>query len=564
MNVATSNDGPVKKDYGLTGPAENVAAAFLANARMTPDSLFLRMNFGTQTTDYTYRELASEACLFNGHFRRAGLPQGSVIAIILTHSVHLYTAFLGALMAGLVPTIMPYPTPKQDRARYWQAHRELFELSKIGAVFTYAANVADIRKYLAGCVTYLSTAEDLAGCEPSEKVIHCNLAVLQHSSGTTALKKGVMLTHAAIFAQVSAYRNAIKLEPGARIASWLPLYHDMGFVACFLMPMMVGCPVVHLDPFIWSARPTILLDDIVSFGANYVWLPNFAYNHIANSLRGTKSWDLSAIQAIINCSEPCKPATFERFRTLAPLNNLKPQALQVCYAMAENVFAVSQTDLAAIPRTIHVSTASLRKGDTIVLAERDEDISPILSCGRPLAGTEVTVARDGVLDRTEMRLGEICIRGSNLYEGYYQRPATTAQRLVEGWHHSGDVGFVCDGEVYVTGRLDDLLIVRGRNIYAHEIEEAINSLGLVIPGRAVALTDFETTRGEATLVVMAESEDISRMKEIAAAARGLVMDQFGVSISDFRLLPPLTLRKTTSGKLSRVANSELYSELKRD
>jgi acyl-CoA synthetase (AMP-forming)/AMP-acid ligase II len=124
------------------------------------------------------------------------------------------------------------------------------------------------------------------------------------------------------------------------------------------------------------------------------------------------------------------------------------------------------------------------------------------------------------------------------------------------------MGFVCDGEIYVTGRVDDLLVLRGKNIYAHEVEEAVNALGLVIPGRAVAIAEFDDKRGDAALVILAESEDDTREQEISAAMRRMVVDVFGISLGDFRLLPPRTLRKTTSGKLSRVANSELYREIR--
>ena len=540
---------------------QSVATAFLGHATASPDALFLRLNTGTEAHDHSYGAIAARARRFNAHFRGAGLPEGAVIAIILTHSADIYCAFLGAMMAGLVPTIMPFPTPKQDKAKYWESHRELFALSGIRALFTYAANVADVGAHLGGCIDWVATADDLDEAASSDAVTTGELAVLQHSSGTTALKKGVMLTHAAIADQVAAYAAAIGIARGDRIASWLPLYHDMGFVACFLMPMTLGCPVVHLDAFVWSARPTLLLDDLVGFGAAYAWLPNFAFNHIANAMRAAQSWDMAGVRALINCSEPCKPATFARFRALPQLKNLRPGALQVCYAMAENVFAVSQTGAEADAAALAISAASLRDGRALALAGEGEAASAILSCGRPVAGTEVAVLGADGPETAELRAGEIVIRGDSLYAGYYHRPEITAQRLVDGWHHTGDVGFLHAGELYVTGRIDDLLIVRGKNLYAHEIEEAMNELGLVIPGRAVAIADFDSVRGDAALVILAEADDPAREKEFAAAARRMVVDRFAVSLGDFRLLPPRTLRKTTSGKLSRVANAELYREL---
>lgn len=540
----------------------NVASAFVENAGKCGDRTFVRITTGKGATDYSFAQVRDAAFAYNAHFRASGLQPGSVIAIILTHSVELYTAFLGSMMAGLVPTIMPFPTPKQDREKYWTSHAELFTLSDISAVFTYDENVEDIHAYLGEQVRYVSTASD---CDPDimcDVIEDGDLAVLQHSSGTTALKKGVMLTHDAIFNQVASYTRCIGLDEASRIVSWLPLYHDMGFIACFLTPMIAGCTLSHLDAFIWSARPTLLLDEIDAFGGEYVWLPNFAYNHIANSVRASREWDLGSVKAIINCSEPCKPETFKVFQAVPQFRNLPTTALQVCYAMAENVFAVSQTPLDAQPRVLTITDRSFREGARVEQAAEGEKGIGILSCGNVIPGTRVAiVAPSGELVHEQGLLGEIAICGDSLYSGYYHRPEITARKLVDGWHRTGDVGFVLNDELFITGRLDDLLIIRGKNIYAHEVEETVNSLGLVIPGRAVAFSIFSEGKGEASLIILAEGDDLSAEAEIHKAVRRLVEASFGVSLTDFKLLPPRTLRKTTSGKLSRKDNSELYLEM---
>lgn len=545
---------------GLRG--NNIAAAFLHNASVREGELFLKLSAGGEPEVFTFGQIRDQACRYNAHFRKSAMPKGSVVAIILKHSVDLYTAFLGAIMAGMVPTIMPFPTPKQDPEKHWTSHRALFGLSGIDSVFTYPDNVDDIRRYLGDQVNYLSTHEDVDAALADDRIESGELAVLQHSSGTTALKKGVMLTHEAIFNQVRSYSKSLGLDANSRIVTWLPLYHDMGFIACFLMPMIVGCPVSHIDAFVWSARPTLLLDEIDAFGGEFVWLPNFAYNHIANSVRASREWDLGTVKAIINCSEPCKPGTFETFRAVAQFRNLAPEALQVCYAMAENVFAVSQTDLTAQPRVVTVSTESFREGRRVeVLAANSSDAVTVLSCGRIIDGTDVAVLDEaGELSRDEGLLGQIAIAGNSLYSGYYKRPEITAERLVDGWHRTGDIGFLEGGELFVTGRVDDLLIIRGKNIYAHEVEEAVNALGLVIPGRAVAFSVFSKDKGEASLVILAEGQDLEAEGDIRKSIRRAVEAGFGVPLGDFRLFPARTLRKTTSGKLSRKDNAELYQE----
>lgn len=540
----------------------NVTTAFVGHANKNPEKTFVKICHSNGQSEYSFARIRDMAYSYNAHFRSSGLPNGTVIAIILTHSVEIYASFLGSIMAGLVPTIMPFPTPKQDREKYWQSHAELFALSGIDTVFTYPENVKDIRQHLGEQVRHVFTAADIDMDAACDDIASGELAVLQHSSGTTSLKKGVMLTHRAIFNQIESYAGTIGICAQSRIVSWLPLYHDMGFIACFLTPMVLGCPVSHLDAFTWSAKPTILLDEIVAFRGEYVWLPNFAYNHIANSMRASKAWDLSSVRAIINCSEPCKAETFAVFRAKPQLRNLAPSALQVCYAMAENVFAVSQTPQGTQPRQVTITADSFREGAMVEIAAQGSAGINVLSCGQIVPGTQVAIILpDGTLTSNERLLGEIAISGNSLYSGYYHRPEITAQRLVDGWHHTGDIGFLIDGELYVTGRVDDLLIIRGKNIYAHEVEEAVNALGVTIPGRAVAFSIFSQDKGEASLVVLAEGEDVSLQTETRKVVRKAVEETFGVSLADFRVLPPRTLRKTTSGKLSRKDNSELYLEL---
>ena len=540
--------------------ASTVVDSFLENAETRGDALFLKLNAASSTRNYTFLEIRDLAYAYNAHFRAARLPRGSVLAIILTHGVDLYGAFLGAMMAGLVPTLMPFPTPKQDKARYWTSHAELFALSKIRAILTYDENLDDARRHFGAALDYLSSISQVDRTRADARLDRHEVALLQHSSGTTALKKGVMLTHDAIHAQVKTYARSIGVTAGSRFVTWLPLYHDMGLVSCFLMPMIIGCPIAHMDPFVWSARPTLLLDELVAFEGEYAWLPNFAYNHIVNCIRPSMQWDLSRVKAIIDCSEPCKAATFERFRAHPKLASLNPQALQVCYAMAENVFAVTQTRLDESPRVIAVDPQSLREGRRIRLAEADAaDAQPWLSCGRAIEGVGVRIIdRDGATLDEDGAIGEIAISGPCLYSGYHYRPEITAQRLVDGWHRTGDVGFLLDGELYVTGRVDDLLILRGKNIYAHEVEEAVNALGVAIPGRIVAFSAPNETVGAEDLIILCELSADAPDAKAKKAIRETIDATFGVTVSHIGAVAPGTLVKTTSGKLSRKDNRLMY------
>lgn len=268
----------------VDGNFPHVARSFIENARTKADQRFLRLRRRGELQEYSWRDVLHDAEAYNSAFREAGLPAGSVIAIILDHSVDLYSCFLGAMMAGHIPTIMPFLTPKQNPEVYWNSHIKLFALSGIDTVVTFAENKSAILDAMSGQVRHLFVREELDRTRRVAELSHTDVALLQHSSGTTGLKKGVMLGHREILFQVETYARTIGVTKDTRIVTWLPLYHDMGLLACFLTPMIMGCEVSHLDAFEWSARPTTLLDEIVDFRGEYAWLPNFAFNHIVNSI----------------------------------------------------------------------------------------------------------------------------------------------------------------------------------------------------------------------------------------------------------------------------------------
>src|SRR5579871_5464890 len=212
-----------------------------------------------------------------------------------------------------------------------------------------------------------------------------DIALLQHSSGTTGLKKGVMLTYGAIENQLMAYTTAIHAEVSDVLVSWLPVYHDMGLVACTLMPLMLGATVVVLDPFEWSANPVTLFHRITEHHGTLVWLPNFAFEHLVRGISRTNdTFDLSSVRAFIDCSEPCKPTTFQRFAAHFAERGVKQKQLQVCYAMAETVFAVTQTHLNRPVQEITISEAALRHESVARPPKGDEMTISLLSAGYPI------------------------------------------------------------------------------------------------------------------------------------------------------------------------------------
>ena len=352
-----------------------------------------------------------------------------------------------------------------------------------------------------------------------------DLAFLQHSSGTTGLKKGVCLSHGAVLTQIGHYAAAIGLTPDDRVASWLPLYHDMGLITSFLMPAVCGIPIVSLDAQEWVLKPTLLLDAIEHHRASLCWLPNFAFLHIARLAEPERQWDLSSLRLVVNCSEPCRAKAFDVFAERFAASRLPADALQTSYAMAENVFAVTQT----------LPGRPVRRGR-----------GAFLSSGPPLTGVEIRIVGEDP--------GEIVLRSDCLFGGYFRQPELTAARLRDGWYHTGDIGFLAGGELFVVGRLDDVLNLNGRKLIAHELEDALNGVAGIAPGRVLVYADFDEAAGAAQLVVAAELAGDGGDAGVAQAVRHAVMAQCGLRPHRVRLLARGFLIKSTSGKISRAAS----------
>jgi fatty-acyl-CoA synthase len=534
-----SSDGCATTFARARQPMNTLVTRFAALVEANGNDLFSTFLHGAQIEQITFAQLDRCSRSYARTYAELGVESGDLIIIILQHTPHLFYSYLGAILAGAIPSFMPFPSPKQRSDIYWHDHEALFARIEPRLIVTYQENAASAKATLANFSIPMLIADDAileTPPAPNRGAVDPNtVACLQHSSGTTGLKKGVMLTHRAILDEVAVYSQAIGLTQNDVIASWLPLYHDMGFIACFMTSIVLGTHLIALDPFEWVMRPTLLLDAIQKYRANFTWLPNFAFSHIANGARKSAAWDLSSIRAFINCSEPCKATTFERFFERFGDCGVTRDKLQVCYAMAENVFAVTQTSI----------------GSTVKVALDPEKAQPIVSCGPPIDGVEIEI-------RPPSGIGEICLRSPFMFDGYYKLPETTAERLRDGWYHSGDMGFVAGGELYVTGRMDDMLIVNGRNYYAHEIESIVNEVPGTVPGRNVAIGVDERRTDATVVVVLAECRPDADDAALGIEARRRVLESLGLAIHSVVPLNQGEMIKTTSGKISRTKNKELY------
>lgn len=527
------------------------------------DAVFCNFLQGGRETPIWRSDLWREASRYAHFYQQGGVRPGEVVVIILPYSPEMLYSFLGAMLAGAIPSFMPPPSPKQDPEVYWRSHEKLFARLGTGVLLATAEHREPIRRNIPGLSLRVLAMEKARTMPVEFREVEAKpeqIAFLQHSSGTTGLKKGVALAHRAVLRQLDAYGEALALRADDRVVSWLPLYHDMGLIACFLLPLVAGIPVVMLDPFEWVVNPGMLFAAITRHRATLCWQPNFAFHHLCRTVRPTAEFDLSSVRVWNDCSEPCRPETLRLFAQKFAGLGVRPERLQVCYAMAETVFAVTQTAPAQAPRTLRIEAEPLRTERRVVLTADAAPAQELISAGRPVRGLQVRILDETGQPLPDDRVGVISLAGECLFDGYFQLPEETQRRFAAGWYRTCDLGFMHEGELYVTGRENDLIIVHGKNFYAHELEHVVNQVPGVHPGRAVAVGWFRPEVGSQDVVIIAEHapDAAGDRAAVIQAVKHALLNAAGLLVFDVHVVSPGWLVKTTSGKISRSENLGRY------
>jgi len=517
----------------------------------------------------TFGEFRKRARFQAGILRDHGVTCGNRVIVIMPQGIPAMTAFVGAMMLGAVPAFLAYPNFKVEPSKY--------RSGLAGVTANLSAKVVVIDEgFPDEMLSYVSlndrskllrarggqtprTGVELPQLDyPSE-----TLAFIQHSAGTTGLQKGVALNHAAVLRQLEHLAQALKIDTAIdRVYNWLPLYHDMGLIACFMLPMVCHLPVVMQSPLDWVMHPETMLQIITEHKCTLAWMPNFAFQFVPRRTPPSRSgqYDLSSVRALINCSEPVRASSMHEFQIAFASIGLRSTALQSSYAMAENVFAVTQSDRQFGPAGICADGAEFRTKHLIVpVADGTAGSVSFQSSGRLLPNHEVRIASGSGELLANGHVGEILIRSDNLFAGYYNRPDLTAKAIIDGWYHTGDLGFYLDGELFVAGRKKDLLIVGGENLYPQDIEEIVASHPAIHDGRVVAMGVYNPDLGTDDIVVVAEVERdalLTNSVEIERELRNLVVAGIGVAVRTIFLKPPKWIVKSTAGKASRSSTRE--------
>jgi acyl-CoA synthetase (AMP-forming)/AMP-acid ligase II len=543
---------------------QTVWSHWLRNAEQWPEhEAIVHWKAGEEPVRWSWANLVTMAKRTATWLSANGVRSGEVCAIIFRHNPDFYPLYFGISALGALPAVLAYPNARLHPDKFRKGLQGMAERSGLDWIVTepelaptLCSLVVEHNSTIRGVLCPFGI-EDMPvqdGLSFHYNRLADQPCLLQHSSGTTGLQKAVVLSHRAIIEHIGRYADAISAADGDKVVSWLPLYHDMGLIAAFYLPLTLGIPLVQLDPFEWVTAPVIFLQAASAEHATIGWLPNFAYNLMADrvndeDLDGVR---LDHMRLLVNCSEPIRAQSHDRFARRYSKYGLKRQILSSCYAMAETTFAVTQSKPGEEARRLEADRAALSSG-RVVLTEEGKGRS-LVSSGCPVQGCEIKIIRDEE-EVGEDLVGELMIRSVALFDGYRNNAEKTAAVLIDGWYLSGDYGFKHDGEYYIIGRKKDLIIVAGKNIYPEDIEDAVGQVAGVIPGRVVAFGIDDEEAGTEQIAVVAETNlsdaDSLKLLRRKVVEAGMALD---LTIARVYFAPPRWLIKSSSGKLSRSDN----------
>jgi thioester reductase-like protein len=546
-----------------------------------PDKLlysYLDVN-GDPIESYTYASFLERVQAIAGHLWKEGrFAAGDRLLLAYPPGLEMICAFFGCVRAGLIPVpVFPPSSRGFQSALYKMVH--IAKDCQAAGILTSRDYQASLKANLARSgvsasgvdVDYISglpwiaTEDFVDTISDQPAVAPSKILFLQYTSGSTMEPKGVIVTHENIL-------NTCPLvidHPAPVVVSWLPQYHDMGLIGCYLYPALKGGTTYGFAPMDFIKRPILWFDAITTYRATATAAPNFAYDYCLRAGRLSKesleSCDLSSLRVLMCAAEPVKPDTYTRFLEAFQSYGLKSESFYVAYGLAENTLAVSLGGR----NIVSVNKRALALGTARMTTEVSEigRAAQIVSCGTPLPGLEVKIVDpEGHFALKPERTGEIWVAGSGKCLGYWNNPELTLKqfraRLVDdtpyedGYLRTGDIGFFHDGELYVCGRIKDTIILRGQNYYPHDIENVVEKSSSLVRHNCVAAFQIQED-SEPALAIVAEvknSRALPEARKIAAAVRNYL----NVEVAVISLIAPRAIPRTSSGKIMRHKTKQMW------
>ena len=519
-------------------------------------------------TAITYGELDRNARAIAHGLLMQGVGRGDRVAIMLPTEAAFFFTFFGVLLAGAIPVPIYPPFRRAQVEDHLRRQAGILRNAQARLLVT-DEDIRRVGGLLGGLVDSLEqvvTAAELgrhgalASAMPADRD---TIALIQYTSGSTGDPKGVVLSHANLLANIRAMGEAIEASSSDVFVSWLPLYHDMGLIGAWLGCLYYGAPTVIMPPLAFLADPARWLRAIHRHHATLSAAPNFAFELCLKNVRDEDiaGLDLSTLRMVVNGADPVSPATIARFAERFAPYGFRAGAMAPVYGLAECSVGLAFPPVGRTPIIDRVMrTALARDGIAQQAAPDDKTAIELVACGRPLPRHEVRIVDEGGHELPERHQGRLQFKGPSATKGYFRNEEKTRGLFDGEWLESGDLAYVAEGDVYITGRTKDMIKRAGRNIYPHELEEFVGGIAGVRRGCVAAFPSPDPRTGTERLIVLAETrltdpEELAQLQRKISDASTSLLD---LQPDEILLAPPHTVPKTSSGKIRRSAARALY------
>ena len=516
----------------------------------------------------TYGELYTGAMAIAAALRQRDLMPRQTVALMLPTSRVFFESFLGILLAGAIPVPLYPPVRPSQIEDHMRRQIGILDNARATIMITMpeVQTLARLLRPKVPTLRHVVTDRELKGMTSDgtrPAVNAADIALLQYTSGSTGNPKGVVLTHANLLANIRAMMLAAAATPQDVFVSWLPLYHDMGLIGAWLGSLYQAFHLVIMSPLTFLTRPQRWLEAIHGHRGTLSGGPNFAYELCVRRIsdEDLNGYDLSSWRIAFSGAELVSPATIQRFTERFAACGFRSEVMAPVYGLAEGTLALAFPAFGRGPRLDLVRREVFtRTGQAVPASADGSEPLTFVSCGYPLPGHQIRIVDTAGYEVPERQEGRLEFSGPSSTSGYFRNPEASRDLERNGWIDSGDLAYIAEGEVFITGRAKDIIIRAGRNLHPYELEEAVGDLPGVRKGCVAAFGSTDPVSGTERLVVLAETRetDAEQQTLLRSQIDALVIDRLGTPADDVVLAPPQTVLKTSSGKIRRAANRERY------
>ncbi|MBI4989652.1 MAG: AMP-binding protein [Rhodocyclales bacterium] len=559
---------PHGAEIALPDTAATLVEVLEWHAARTPERTHVLLyGEGEQAEAITYADLLAAARRIATGLVSRGLQPQQAVALMLPTGRDYLACFFGALLAGGIPVPIYPPARLAQIEDHLRRHARILDNAQAVFIVTVpqAKTVAALLREQAPGLREIVTPEEL-DAEPMSLLYRAasdDIAFLQYTSGSTGDPKGVVLTHANLLANLRAMGPAFQVTSEDVFVSWLPLYHDMGLIGAWFGSLYFAMPLVLMSPLAFLARPARWPQAISRHRGTITAAPNFAYELCARKLDDAElaGLDLSSLRLALNGAEPVSPATLEAFIERFVPHGLQPEAITPVYGLAECSVGLAFPPLQRGPRIDAIRRdAFVGEERALPAAEGEAGTMLVPACGRALPGHEIRIVDAAGDELPDRQVGCLQFRGPSATQGYFRNPGATQRLFRDGWLDSGDYAYMVEGEIYLTGRVKDLIIRGGRNLYPYELEEAVGGIPGIRKGCVAVFASTDPANATERLVVMAETRerDEAAREALRQKINEAAIDAIGMPADEIVLAPPHSVLKTSSGKIRRAASREAF------